>query len=217
MLENTSKLGQGIQDAGILRGPAGRLELGVLHAFAGGCFFDHGLERCSAADGLGKVGSARGVIVYGIENAGQPSASDVLKGAGRIIAVDEIDESVRSAERQWLTGAGGFDEAGAAWPVDAAESDGGPAGIGGELFRGEQNVAGRCASRGRIFVHLAGIVLRIDRSAAGEDGELRGKQIDEIPQRFEVNYAVGIRIASVFAAQAMNEQVGPAATGELGV
>jgi hypothetical protein len=68
------------------------------------------------------------------------------KGAGGVVAVDQVDEGVGGAEGEGFVGAGGFDEAGAAGSVNAAEADGGTAGIEGDFFRGDQDIAGRGAS-----------------------------------------------------------------------
>ena len=138
------------------------------------------------------------------------------EGAGGVVAVDEVDEGVGGTEGEGLVGAGGFDEAGAAGSIDAAEADRGAAGIGGDFFRGNQDVAGRSASDGRGFVDLARVVLRINGRAAGEDGEFRGEDFDQIAQGVAVNNPVGVGVASLFAAQAVDEDVRMLTTGELG-
>ena len=62
---------EGVEDAGILRGPAGPLELGVLDAFAGGGCKRGGRNKFSGADGFGEAGAAGGVVVDGVEEAGE--------------------------------------------------------------------------------------------------------------------------------------------------
>jgi hypothetical protein len=140
----------------------------------------------------------------------------VEEGAGGIVTVDEVDEGVRGTEGEGFVGAGGFDEAGAAGSVDATEADGGSAGGKGDLFSREQDIAGWGAADGGRFVDFAGVVLRIDRRAAGEDGELRLQDLDQIAQGAAVNNPVGFGVASLFAAEAVDEDVGLLATGEAG-
>ena len=138
------------------------------------------------------------------------------ESAGGVVAVDEIDEGVGRTEGEGFVGAGGFDEAGAAGSVDAAEADGGASGLEGDLFGGDQDVAGGGAADRGGFVDFAGVVLRIDGGAARENGELRAEDVDQVAECFAVNNAVGVRIASVFAAQAVNEDVGWRIIAELG-
>ena len=199
-----------------MRRPAGGLEFGVLRAFAGGGFERGGRDEFSVADGFGEVGAAGGVVVDGVEEAGEAVRTDVEESAGGVVAVDEVDEGVGGTEGEGLVGAGGFDEAGAAGSVDAAEADRGAAGIGGDFFRGDQDVTGRSAADRRRFVHFARVILRIDGGAAGEDGELRSEKIDQVLQCLAVNNAVGVGVASLFAAQAVDEDVWMLTTGELG-
>ncbi len=205
-----------IENARILRGPAGGFEFGVPDAFAGGRFVRGGRDKFSGADGFGEVGAAGGVVVDGVEEAGEAIGADVEEGAGGVVAVDKVDEGVWGTEGEGLVGAGSFDEAGAAGSVDAAEADGGAAGIGGEFFRGDQNVTGWSAADRRGFVYFARVVLRINGRAAGEDGELRGEKIGQVLQCLAVNNAVGVGVASLFAAQAVDEDVWMLTTGELG-
>lgn len=204
------------ENARISQGPVGGSEFGVPDAFAGGGFEGGGSDEFSGTDGFGEVGAAGGVIVDGVEVAGEAVRADMEEGAGGVVAMDEVDEGVGGAEGEGLVGAGGFDEAGAAGSVDAAEADRGAAGIGGDFFRGDQDVAGRSAADGRVFVDLAGVILWIDGRAAGEDGELRGEDFDEIAQGVAVNNSVGVGVASLFAAQAVDEDIGMLAIGELG-
>lgn len=168
------------------------------------------------ADGFGEVGAAAGVVVDGVVESGEVLRSDMDEGAGGVVAVDEVDEGFGSAERAQVTGPGGVDEAGAAGSVDTAEADDRPAGVEGELFGGEENIAGgRAAGRGG-FVDEGAVVLRVDGGAAGEDGELRGKDFEEMAQRVVINHAVGGGVATLLAAQAVDENIGVGATGELG-
>ena len=156
------------------------------------------------------------MIVDGIESAGKTLGSDMKEGAGGVVAMDQIDEGIGGAEGKRFPRARGFDEAGTVGSVDAAKADGGSAGSDRELFGAHQDVAGRGATdRGR-FVDFIGVVLRIDRGAAGEDGELRLEQLEEMLQGFLVNNAVGVGVASILAAQAMNEHIGLPVAGELG-
>ena len=187
-----------------------------MHAFAGGGSAGGGRYEFCGADGFGEVGAAGGVVVDGVEEAGEAVRADVEEGAGGVVAVDEVDEGVGGTEGEGLVGAGGFDEAGAAGSIDAAEADRGAAGIGGDFFRGDQDVAGRSAADGRGFVDFAGVVLRINGRAAGEDGELRGEDFDQIAQGVAVNNPVGVGVASLFTAQAVDEDVRMLTTGELG-
>jgi len=140
----------------------------------------------------------------------------VEEGAGGVVAVDQIDEGVGGTEGERFVGAGGFDEAGAAGSVDTAEADGGAAGFEGDLLGGHQDVAGGGASDGGSFVDFAGVVLRVDGRAAGEDGELRGEEVDQVAEGFAVNDAVGGGIASLVAAETVDEHVGLFTTGEAG-
>jgi hypothetical protein len=140
----------------------------------------------------------------------------VEEGAGGVVAVDQVDEGVGGAEGEGFVGAGGFDETGASGSVNAAEADSGTAGIGGDFFRGDQDIAGWSAADGGVFVDFAGVVLRIDGGAAGEDGELGRKNFDQVAQGVAVNNPVGVGIASLFAAEAVDEDVGFFTTGEFG-
>ena len=138
------------------------------------------------------------------------------EGAGGVVAVDQINEGVRRAEGQGLVLFGRFDEAGAAGAVDATQSHRGSARISGDFLRGEKNVTrGRAADRGG-FVDFARVVLRIDGRAAGERGEFRSENVDQVAECFAVNNAVGVGIAPLFAAQAMDEHIGVLTTGQFG-
>lgn len=138
------------------------------------------------------------------------------ESAGRIIAVDQVDEGIGRAEGERFVGPGGLDEAGAAGAVDSTQSHSSSVHISGDFFRGDQDIAGWSSSDRRCFIDFARVVLRIDRGAAGEDGECRSENADQIAQRFAVNNAVGVGIASLFAAQAMDEHIGSVAAGQLG-
>jgi hypothetical protein len=131
-------------------------------------------------------------------------------------AVDQIDERIGGSEGKRFARAGGLDEAGAVGTVDTAKANGGSAGFDRQLFGAHQDVAGGSAADRRRFVDFVGVVLRIDGGAAGEDGKLRLQQLEEMAQGFLVNNAVGIGVASVFAAQAMNEHIGLSVAGEYG-
>ena len=141
--------GQGFEYGGELGGPAGVAEFSIANAFAGGRVAgvrDRRYKWGIGADGFGEVVAAGGVVVDGVEEAGEAVGSDMEEGAGGIVAVDEIDEGIGCTEREGLAGAGGFDEAGAVRAVDATEADGGATGLDGELLGLEQDVAGRCAA-----------------------------------------------------------------------
>ena len=211
--------GQGFEDGGELRGPVGLAEFFIADAFAGGGGAAV-IDRCDkwgvGADGFGDVGAAAGVVVDGVVEAGEVVRSDVEEGAGGVVAVDEVDEGFGGAERAQVTGPGRVDKAGAAGSVDAAEADDRTAGVEGELFGGQDNITGgRAAGRGG-FVDQGAIVLRVDGGAAGEDSEFRGEDFEEVAQRVVINNAVGGGIATVLAAQAVDEDIGVFATGEAG-
>jgi len=156
------------------------------------------------------------VVVDRIEDTRQAMRTDMKEGAGGVVAMDQIDEGIGGAEGKRFSRTRGLDEAGTVGSVDTAKADGGSSGFDRELFGAHQNVASRGATdRGR-FVDFIGGVLRIDRGAAGEDGELRLEQIEEMLQSFLVNNAVGVGVASILAAQAMNEHIGLAVAGEFG-
>ena len=138
------------------------------------------------------------------------------EGACGIVAMDHVDEGLRIAEGQGLVLFGRFDEAGAAGAVDSTQSHRSSACISGNFFRGEKNVTRRRAADRGDFVDFARVVLRIDGCAAGEDGEFRSENVDQVVECFAVNNAVGFGIASLFAAQAMDEHIGVLATGQFG-
>ena len=123
--------GQGFEDGGELGGPAGVAEFSIANAFAGGRVAgvrDRRYKWGIGADGFGEVVAAGGVVVDGVEEAGEAVGSDMEEGPGGIVAVDEIDEGIGRTEGEGLAGAGGFYEAGAVRAVDATEADGGAAG-----------------------------------------------------------------------------------------
>ena len=207
---------QGVEDAGILRGPAGGAEFFIADAFAGGGGAGCGGGQGVGADGLGEVGAAGGVVVDGVEDAGETAGADVAEGAGGVVAVDEVDEGFGGAKSTEVAGTGGVNKAGAAGSVDAAEADNGAAGLEGELFGGHENVAGGSSAHQGDFVDGGAVILRVDGGAAGEDGELRGENFDEVAQCIVINNAVSGGVASFFAAQAMDEDIGVDAAGEAG-
>ena len=130
--------------------------------------------------------------------------------------MDQVDKGIGGAEGKRFVGPGGFDESGTAGPVNAAEAHGGAVGFEGDVFGLKQDIARRRAAHRGVFVDFAGVVLRIDGCAAGEDGEFRSEDVDQVAERFAVNNPVGVGIASLFTAQAMNEHIGLPATGQFG-
>ena len=199
-----------------MRGPAGGFEFGVFHALAGGVFGAGGNFPFSRADGRREVVTATGMIIDSVVESGEVVRANVKEGAGGVVAVDQVDEGVGGAEGQGLVGAGGFDESGAAGSVNSAEADSSTAGFDRQFFGGHKDIARRGSAHRGGLVDFRSIVLRINRCAAGEDGELRFQDFDQIAQRFEVNDAVSLGVASVFPAQAVHEDIGRRAIAEFG-
>lgn len=138
------------------------------------------------------------------------------EGTGGIVAMDEIDEGIGGTERKGLAGEGGLDKAGPARAVDAAETDGGATCLQGQLLGLEQDVAGRCAAGRGCFIDLGGVVLRIDRRAAGENSKSGVEEFQKVVQGLAINPAVGFRVATIFTAQAVDEEVGAGLAGQGG-
>ena len=59
---------------------------------------DRRYERGVVAYGLGEVAAAGGIIVDGVEEAGEAMRADVVNGAGGVVAVDRVGEGVGGTE-----------------------------------------------------------------------------------------------------------------------
>ena len=130
-----------------------------------------------------------------------------------IIAVDEIDETIRVA-RCGLTRARGLDEPRAPRTVNPTQTDDRPARGDGQPLGFQQDIPGRRAAGARFLGDGAAVVLRVDGGAAGEDTEGRAQNFEKVAQGFDVSDAVGLRIASPMPAQAMDKNIGRRVSGK---